>query len=376
MLIKYSLKAFRLSSYVKQSPIKAPAAALALVLLSLLLSCGNRKPPLPPQERVSQRVDAAAFQRGNQVILSWKMPARNASDNDLQNIARADIYRLAEPLNSPLTLSEEEFASRSVVIASVPISDADFALKTLTYSDTLEFAGQPARLRYSIRLVNRSGQKASFSNFLLVEPASRIAGSPSSLSAALSQESIALTWSAPAANVDGTTPPNVLGYNIYRSASDKETSRLLNKTPVGETRFADEFFEFDREQFYFVRAVSVGTGGEPVESGESNIVRLMPRDTFAPSPPSAITLAATLNTISIFFASNPERDIAGYKIYRSTDADLDWTKWELLTAELLTTNTFQDTRVESGKTYFYYITASDKTGNVSDRSDVVSETVQ
>lgn len=376
MLIKYSLKAFRLSSYVKQSPIKAPAAALALVLLSLLLSCGNRKPPLPPQERVSQRVDAAAFQRGNQVILSWKMPARNASDNDLQNIARADIYRLAEPLNSPLTLSEEEFASRSVVIASVPISDADFALKTLTYSDTLEFAGQPARLRYSIRLVNRSGQKASFSNFLLVEPASRIAGSPSSLSAALSQESIALTWSAPAANVDGTTPPNVLGYNIYRSASDKETSRLLNKTPVGETRFADEFFEFDREQFYFVRAVSVGTGGEPVESGESNIVRLMPRDTFAPSPPSAITLAATLNTISIFFASNPERDIAGYKIYRSTDADLDWTKWELLTPELLTTNTFQDTRVESGKTYFYYITASDKTGNVSDRSDVVSETVQ
>ena len=376
MLIKYSLKAFRLSSYVKQSPIKAPAAALALVLLSLLLSCGNRKPPLPPQERVSQRVDAAAFQRGNQVILSWKMPARNASDNDLQNIARADIYRLAEPLNSPLTLSEEEFASRSVVIASVPISDADFALKTLTYSDTLEFAGQPARLRYSIRLVNRSGQKASFSNFLLVEPASRIAGSPSSLSAALSQESIALTWSAPAANVDGTTPPNVLGYNIYRSASDKETSRLLNKTPVGETRFADEFFEFDREQFYFVRAVSVGTGGEPVESGESNIVRLMPRDTFAPSPPSAITLAATLNTISIFFASNPDRDIAGYKIYRSTDADLDWTKWELLTAELLTTNTFQDTRVESGKTYFYYITASDKTGNVSDRSDVVSETVQ
>ena len=376
MLIKYSLKAFRLSSYVKQSPIKAPAAALALVLLSLLLSCGNRKPPLPPQERVSQRVDAAAFQRGNQVILSWKMPARNASDNDLQNIARADIYRLAEPLNSPLTLSEEEFASRSVVIASVPISDADFALKTLTYSDTLEFAGQPARLRYSIRLVNRSGQKASFSNFLLVEPASRIAGSPSSLSAALSQESIALTWSAPAANVDGTTPPNVLGYNIYRSASDKETSRLLNKTPVGETRFADEFFEFDREQFYFVRAVSVGTGGEPVESGESNIVRLVPRDTFAPSPPSAITLAATLNTISIFFASNPERDIAGYKIYRSTDADLDWTKWELLTAELLTTNTFQDTRVESGKTYFYYITASDKTGNVSDRSDVVSETVQ
>ncbi|MEJ7846670.1 MAG: hypothetical protein WKF92_01115 [Pyrinomonadaceae bacterium] len=357
-------------------PVKASFLALALVLLTLSLSCGKRKPPLPPQERVSQRVEAAAFQRGNQVILSWKMPARNASDNDVQNITRVDIYRLAEPLNSPLTLSEDEFASRSVVIASVPITDADFALKTVTYADTLEFAGQPARLRYSLRLVNKSGQKASFSNFLLVEPASKIAGSPASLSASLSQEAVTLTWIAPAANVDGTTPPNVLGYNIYRSASDKDAARLLNKTPMGETRFADEFFEFDKEQFYFVRGVSVGTGGEPVESGESNIVRLLPKDTFAPSPPSAITLAATLNTISIFFASNPERDIAGYKIYRSTDAALERKKWELLTPELLTTNTFQDTRVESGKTYFYYITAADRTGNVSPASDVVSETVQ
>ncbi|MBC7900356.1 MAG: hypothetical protein H7070_09925 [Saprospiraceae bacterium] len=375
MLIKSSLNAFRLSTYVKQSLVKAPLALLALSLL-MSLSCGKRKPPLPPQERVLQRVEAAGFQRGNQVILSWKMPARNASDNDVQNISRADIYRLAEPLDSPLTLSEEEFASRSVLIASVPITDADFALTTLTYADTLEFAGQPVRLRYSIRLVNKAGQKASFSNFLLVEPASRIAGSPTSLAAGLSQDAVSLTWNAPDKNVDGTTPPNVLGYNVYRSASDKEAAKLLNKTPVTDTKFADEFFEFAKQQFYFIRAVSVGSGGIPVESGESNIVDLVPKDTFAPSPPAAITLAATLNTISIFFATNPEKDIAGYRIYRSTDAALDQSKWELLTPGLLVTSTFQDTRVESGKTYYYYITATDKTGNVSQMSDVVSETVQ
>ena len=42
------------------------------------LSCGKRKPPLPPKERVLQNVEITGFQRGNQVILSWKMPARNA----------------------------------------------------------------------------------------------------------------------------------------------------------------------------------------------------------------------------------------------------------------------------------------------------------
>jgi fibronectin type 3 domain-containing protein len=224
--------------------------------------------------------------------------------------------------------------------------------------------------------VNASGQKAGFSNFVLLEPAARIASAPTSLSAGITQDAVNLTWQAPIANVDGSTPPNILGYNIYRSTSDKEAGKLLNQAPVNKTEYSDDFFEFGKEYYYFVRTVSVGSGGVPVESTESNIVKIHPVDTFAPSAPAAITLASTPTTISIFFAVNPERDIAGYKIYRSTDPDQPKAEWMLLTPELLTTNTFQDTRVESGKTYFYYITATDKAGNVSQPSEVVSETVQ
>jgi predicted phage tail protein len=149
----------------------------------------------------------------------------------------------------------------------------------------------------------------------------------------------------------------------------------LNKTPISDAKFEDEFFEFDKTLFYFVRAVSVGTGGEPIESSESNILQILPKDTFAPSAPAAITLAATPTTISIFFATNPEKDVTGYRIYRSEDANLDKSKWELLTTEILTTNTYQDSRVQSGKTYYYYLTAIDKAGNISEPSEVVSETV-
>jgi hypothetical protein len=303
------------------------------------------------------------------------MPTKNAPQGSLLNINRADIYRLAEPLSSPANISEEEFAARSTLVATLNIRDSDFDAKALSYSDTLQFAGQPARLRYAIRFVNASGQKAAFSNFLLLEPAARIAAAPSSLSATLSQDAVALEWNAPAANVDGSTPVSLLGYNIYRSGSEDVPGKLLNKAPVSGTNFKDEFFEFDKPLFYFVRAVSVGTGGEPIESGESNIVRIAPKDTFPPSPPSAITLAATPTTISIFFATNPEKDVAGYRIYRSTDENLDKQKWEPLTPEPLTTNTFQDTRVESGKKYYYFLTAIDKAGNISDPSEVVSETV-
>lgn len=350
---------------------------LILIFTACLFSsigCGKRGAPVPPRERVLQRIELEGFQRGNQVILSWKMPARNAPKNNLQNIARADIYRLAEPATSPQLISEEDFANRSTLIAAMEIRDSDFALKTLNYKDTLQFAGQSARLRYAIRFVNAAGQKAAFSNTLLIEPTSKLAANPTSLSAESSQDAVLLKWSAPTTNIDGMTPVSIIGYNIYRSTSEKETAKLLNNEPVKATDFKDEFFVFEKDYFYFVRAVSVGLETEPVESSESNIIKFRGVDNFAPSSPAAITIAAAPGTISIFFAVNPEKDIAGYKIYRSEDKDVPLANWTLLTTGLLNTNTFQDTRVESGKTYFYYLTATDKTGNVSEPSEIVSET--
>ncbi|MDQ2976796.1 MAG: TolB protein, partial [Acidobacteriota bacterium] len=61
--------------------------------------------------------------------------------------------------------------------------------------------------------------------------------------------------------------------------------------------------------------------------------------------------------------------------YRSTDPDLPKAQWNKLNSALLTRTSFQDERVESGKRYYYYLTAVDHAGNVSAPSEVVSETV-
>ena len=362
------------NSPVKHIVDKAALALLALVLLSTL-SCGKRGVPLPPRERPQQIPQITAFQRGNQIVLSWVMPARNAPPGNVGHIASVDIFRVAEPLSSPLTMTEEEFASKSTLIASMPVTPDDFGLKPITYRDTLQFAGQPVRLRYAIRNVNASGQRAGFSNFYLIEPAARVANPPTSLAATVSQDAITLAWTAPTQNIDGSTPPNILGYNVYRSPSAREAGKLLNQSPVNQATYDDRTFEFTKEYFYFVRAVSVGTGGVPVESLESPIVMVRPVDTFAPTAPASITIAATPTSISLFFPPNPETDIAGCRIYRSTDPNKPKAEWEQMTKELQTANTFTDNRVESGKTYYYYVTATDKFGNVSPPSDVVNETV-
>lgn len=360
----YALKRFPSASWM----------ILLLCLMSIAFSagCGKRKLPLPPVERVVQRSEVSGAQRGNRIYLQWMMPARKADDNSILSIQRVDIYRLAEPLDAPLSLTEEEFASRSTLIHSVPVEDKDYG-KQLSYTDTLEFAGQPVRLRYSLRFVNTAGQRAGFSNFLLIEPSERIALNPSDLKAGLSEEAVTLSWTPPDKNINGTTPANIMGFNVYRKKTGG-TYTKLNSAPVTKNQFADGSFEFGTRYEYLVRTVSLGTGARPIESIESNTVSITPKDTFPPSPPAAITAAAAPGTISIFFATNPEKDIAGYKVYRSEDESLPRSDWKLLTPQLLQTNVFHDTNVVSGHKYFYYLTAADKAGNVSEPSEVVSET--
>jgi predicted small lipoprotein YifL len=355
---------------------RSRTAVIILLVAAALMAftaCGKRGAPIPPSERVRQRVELQAFQRGNEIILSWKMPNRNAGKGSLQNISRIDVYRLAQPLSAPVTITEEAFSRQSTLISAVEVADSDFFGRTISHRDSLQFSAQPVRLRYAVRLVNASGQKTAFSNVVSIEPFAALASSPQDISYEVSQEAIVVKWSRPAANIDGSTPASIIGYNIYRSESDKLAGKLLNRSPITTEEYRDEFFDFGTTYYYFVRAVSVGIDAAPLESVESEIAKVVPKDTFPPSPPSSITVAAVPGTISLFFAFNPEKDIAGYTIYRTEDLRLPRSEWTRLTPELITANTFQDRTVQSGRSYSYYITATDTFQNISEPSEIVTE---
>jgi hypothetical protein len=346
-----------------------------------IAGCGKRRPPLPPVERVQQRTELlSGAQQGNEVILSWPAPQRNAPDSSVQSIRRIDVYRLAEKPGTPLALTEQDFAARSTLVGSVTFEQIQTAGDTLTYRDALELAGQPTRLRYALRYVNASGQRAAFSNFLTIEPAARIAQAPTlSQDVKLAEDEITLTWQPPAANIDGSTPVNLLGYNVYRmDETQSEPNQVpINSALVSATEYSDKNFQFGNNYRYLVRSVSLGTGGAQVESLNSNAVSVAARDTFPPAPPELPSIAPdpSFGRLAIFFAANKESDIAGYNIYRSTDPNLPKDQWTKLNQSLLTRTTYQDERVESGKTYYYYLTAVDQAGNVSPPSGVGSERV-
>jgi predicted phage tail protein len=365
---------------------RAKSCLRLLIFASCLLpfaltfsACGKRRPPLPPVENVPQRTELlSGVQRGNQVILSWPAPRRNAPEGSVQSIRRIDVYRLAEGIRDPLPLTEEEFSARATLIGSVPSEEILRASDTLSYTDELSLT-QPVRLRYAVRYVNAAGQRAAFSNFLLIEPAASVSQPPFiDATPEVKESAIVLRWRPPAANVDDTTPPNLLGYNVYRSArsQNQPAQEPLNARPVTANSFADQSFSFGEEYVYVVRAVSLGTGGEPVESLNSNSVTAKPVDIFPPAPPGKVTAvgSATPPRMSVFFPTNAEKDLAGYNIYRSEDPDLPkpWTK---LNRNPLDRTTFQDEAVQPGRKYFYYVTAIDNAGNESLPSEVASDTI-
>ena len=364
------------SSLVQHSSVSRRLSLLLLIVLVSAIACGKRLPPLPPLERVQQRTEQlSGYQRGNEVLLSWPAPVRNAPGSSVQSIARIDVYRLAEKPTAPLPLTEEEFAARSTLIGSVTDDQIKAAKVTLTYTDKLGLGGEPARLRYAIRYVNAAGQRAAFSNFLLIEPAARIAHPPRLLSTEIAESGITLNWEPAAANIDGSVPVNLLGYNVYRldeKQTEAGTTPLNGAQLVSGTKFVDKTFKFGQTFKYLVRSVSLGTEGAQVESVNSNSLSVSPRDTFKPSPPTSITIVGAPGRLSIFFPANPEPDIAGYNIYRQSEQSKD--KWIRLNKTLLVRTTFLDEKVESGKKYSYYVTAVDQAGNESDPSEVVSET--
>ena len=345
-------------------------------------SCGKPGNPVPPTRVTERTAELSAIQRGSSIVLSWPAPSLGGRESSRSYIARVEIYRLIERRDQEPVLDAQDYEASAQVIGFLDRAAIEAQIKTnggIKYNDRVDVS-QPGglrniRLRYAVRYVNKREQAAPFSNTVVLEPAAAIAQAPGPLQATSSaQDVITLSWSAPEANIDGTRPASVVGYNVYRKSSRREAAvRPLNTEPVTETNFTDNKFRYQVDYVYVVRALSQGADGL-IESADSLALSFKPVDTFPPSTPDPVTIASANAVISLFWPSNPESDVAGYKVYRSESADAGEKDWMKLTPQPITTVTFRDDRVEIGRRYFYRVTAVDRFDNESAPSRTVSET--
>jgi hypothetical protein len=149
-------------------------------------------------------------------------------------------------------------------------------------------------------------------------------------------------------------------YNIYRGTSaDFAPLSPVNPGPLTTPTYEDTSAQFGQSYYYFARAQLV-TNRKEQESAPSNAILVFPQDIYPPRPPEELNVVSAREGMVLIWAPNPERDVAGYNIYRSTESGKAYTK---VNQDLVYETTFTDTAIEPEKTYYYVVTAVDNAPN-------------
>jgi hypothetical protein len=171
--------------------------------------------------------------------------------------------------------------------------------------------------------------------------------------------------------MDGSTPANIIGYDIYRSeVRDQFPSAPINKSgPVEKAEYEDRSFEFDKTYFYAVRIVGSLQNPHSV-SLPSETIKVAARDTFPPSPPRDLKALLEGGTIILLWAPSLSTDVASYRIYRQEKGT---SARQLLQDKIIKSWSFRDNDVAPGKSYEYSVLAVDLYNNESEAAKATIE---
>jgi hypothetical protein len=301
--------------------------------------CGYTGDPLPPLANVPARVnDLSVVQRGNRILARLTVPTMTTEGYRIKGEVMLDL-RIG-PL--PMPYRYEVWEPTATRVPEPPIEKG-----TATYEiPTAAWTGREAAI--AVRVIGANGKASGWSalvGFPVVPPPE----TPRAVRADATATGVRLSWQA--AGMD---------FRIFRRAGAD------NFMPVGEapqSPWTDMSSEFGKMYVYRIQTIAKLPGTGEAESDPSEEVVITPQDAFPPAPPAGLRVTAAPNTIELSWDSNSESDLAGYRIYRSTDGG----PFEKL-AELSTLPTYSDKAVERGKTYRYAISAFDQLGNESERS--------
>ena len=363
-----------------------PLSSLTISVLlfsSILLAdgCGAPGEPLPPAPPTPVAItDLAAGQAGDAVQLSFTMPNKSTLGEKLKEVPTLEVLRGS--LKPDGAVDEKSFR----VVDTVPGSLVNEYIQKgkVEFPDAISpqelktHAGETVLYRVRTYVSPRKISPNSPSVSLKLYP---VPAPISSVQLELTENAIDLRWQPPTHTTAGEPLGAVPEYHVYRGELDPQTAEAVKADPrkgtwrapllqIATTTIAeyhDVGFDYGKTYAYTVRSV-VQVQGIALESSDSPLVVLTPRDTFPPAAPQSLVVAVMPGAtdegkvVDLSWSINLETDLAGYRVYRS---EQEGTKGALLTKELLPTPAYRDTSVHNGQKYWYSVTAVDKAGNES-----------
>ncbi len=327
-----------------------------------VICCGKKGPPSPPAPRgpLAPR-DVEARQEGSGVRV-WFLIPRPQGSKPSQIPDRAELIRVEFPPDSSPPQDPDTFRRRGHVVASLDAGSEPDPRVSLEDRNlrVLPQGGVGWILRYGVRVRDRGGRSSPLvvaQDLVAVEPPVP----PSHLQAEATADGIRLKW----------LPPELgegLRYNVYRRMpGERLVLRPIHPQPVENAEFLDSGVANGVTYEYVVRtAASDGAPFRESVSSEAVIVRA--EDLFPPGAPEKLVVVQEGTAVRLLWNPNPERDLAGYRVYRRT-AD----GWIHVGPDLVDHPAYLDEQVRSGQHLEYRVTAVDRatTRNESAPSDAV-----
>lgn len=276
------------------------------------------------------------------------------------------------------TIEEKEFKSRSEQVAEILGDKVEGYIRNgyFMYVQKLNLQPDSEELKnwtyYGAKIYNKKGKSGGFTKLVALFPAP-VPKTPSNFIATIDEQGIHLIWQPVTADIFGRPLPEYsVKYNIYRG-TDANFAPIepMNTEPITETTYTDTTTQNGQAYYYFVRAHQENQKRQQ-ESEPSNVILIYAQDTFPPSAPQELNVVSAREGMVLIWAPNPEKDIAGYNIYRSTKQGSDYEK---INKELVRETTYSDTTAKPKEKYYYVITAIDNAPvpNESPYSNEVSD---
>jgi hypothetical protein len=320
----------------------------------------------------------AATRTGDQVRLSWTVPAKNTDKLLLKGPVQVRVCR-------------REVASQPCIVAGnlelAPGAEGAFSEDLPQQLAT----GVPRSLTYFVELRNRNGRSAGLSNAAMVL-AGEAPAAVSGLGAQLRKGGVVLHWNGESQGPEAAAvrlrrklltpvtakpaqgplapPPEQIDENLLVDMSGQVTNRAIDK----DIRFGASY------EYRAQRVTRARVNGEMMELDGplSEPVRVDATDVFPPAVPKGLAAVAVAGenggapAIDLNWQPNTEPDLAGYIIYRREGTG-DWQR--ISPQQLLVGPDFHDAHVEAGKSYQYAVTAVDQDEHESGKSAEATETV-
>jgi hypothetical protein len=371
--------------------LKMKRLILAFLALSVVLcfaGCGNPRPPEPPALELPRPVrDLRAVRKGNNVSLTWTVPTKTTEAQTIRYLGNTRICRAIDAAMKECgtPVGEATPPELSVLLATNKKGTAQSA----TYSDTLPASLPPSAMNvtYAVEVLNDNQRSAGLSNQISVSAAPTLPA-PTGFQAHLTAAGVELSWNEITPNPDTLTLQHL--FRIFRR-EPSGPNIIIASVPMGTTQFLDHSFQWEKTYQYRTTVVTIVrppgeancsseqnytdgcTPSATIEGDDTPIVEVFAHDVFPPAVPTGLQAVFTeegaLKFIDLVWSPNSEPDLAGYNVFRHEEGSAP----VKINSQIIKTPAYRDTDVQSGKKYFYSVSAVDVRGNQSSPSQEASE---